>query len=195
VCGNLFASANDPRGLGLSTLAYQFIGGVLHHAPALAAVACPTINSYKRLYSATTDSGATWAPVQLAYGDNNRTASVRVTGGHIEVRFPDSSANPYLLSAAILAAGMDGVRRGLDPGDPLNRDLYRITAPEIATLGLRQLPSTLALALAELDHSEVLRDALGSDLVDEFLMIKRREIGQFQTAVTDWERNAYLTFY
>jgi glutamine synthetase len=194
-CGNLFSSADDPRGLGLSPLAYRFLAGVLHHAPALAAVACPTINSYKRLYSATTDSGATWAPIQLAYGDNNRTASVRVTGGHIEVRFPDSSANPYLLSAAILAAGMDGVRRELDPGEPLNRDLYRIGASEIEELGLKQLPSTLAHALAALDHSEVLREALGSDLIDEFLMIKRREIGQFQTSVTDWERNAYLTFH
>lgn len=193
--GNLFASADDPRGLGLSPLAYQFLGGVLHHAPALAAVACPTINSYKRLYASKTDSGATWAPVQLAYGDNNRTASVRVTGGHIEVRFPDSSANPYLLSAAILAAGIDGIRRQLDPGEPLNRDLYQITTPEIAELGLRQLPGSLSEALTALDQSVVLRDALGSALVDEFLGIKRREIAQFQSYVTDWERNSYLTFY
>lgn len=194
-CGNLFAAKDDPRGLGLSPLAYQFLSGVLEHAPALAAVACPTINSYKRLYASMTDSGATWAPVQLAYGDNNRTASIRVTGGHIEVRFPDSSANPYLLSTAILAAGIDGIRRKLDPGEPLNRDLFQLGSNEAAELGLSQLPSTLAHALAALDRSEVLREALGSDLVNEFLTIKRREIHQFQTSVTDWERNAYLTFY
>ena len=122
---NLFDDESDTRGLALSQLAYHFLGGLLAHARALAAVCAPTVNSYKRLVVGRALSGATWAPAYIAYGDNNRTACVRIPGGRLELRLPDSGCNPYLaLAARSLAAGMDGVERKLDPGEPNNINLY-----------------------------------------------------------------------
>ena len=124
---NLFEDASDKRGLKLSTLAYQFLGGVLAHARALAAVCAPTVNSYKRLVVGRALSGATWAPAYVAYGDNNRTACVRIPGGRLELRLPDSGCNPYLALAAVVAAGLDGIERKLDPGEPTNLNMYELS--------------------------------------------------------------------
>ena len=124
----LFADPADPRGLGLSQLAYHYIGGLIEHGPALAAVTCPTVNSYKRFGVGAPQSGATWAPAYATYGGNNRTQMLRVPeGGRVENRACDGAANPYLAMAAQLAAGLDGIDRGLDPGEP-NRDNLHVAA-------------------------------------------------------------------
>ena len=131
----LFADADDPRGLGLSRLAYHYIGGLIEHGPALAAVTCPTVNSYKRFGVGAPQSGATWAPAYATYGGNNRTQMLRVPeGGRVENRACDGSANPYLAMAAQLAAGLDGIDRGLDPGEP-NRDNLHVLRPRRSPAG------------------------------------------------------------
>ena len=121
---NLFLDEKDKRGMGLSKMGYHFLGGLLHHARALTAICAPTVNSYKRLVVGRALSGATWAPAYITYGDNNRTCMVRIPYGRIEIRLPDGSCNPYLASAAILAAGIDGVDNGIEPGEPNNTNLY-----------------------------------------------------------------------
>src|SRR5439155_3554543 len=128
---NLFAAdpALDPRGLGISTLGYQFLGGILHHARALCAVTSPTVNCFKRLQvgQALTGSrsGFTWVPAFITFGDNNRTQMLRVPEpGHVEDRTVSSACNPYLAIAAYIAAGLDGIARQLDPGDPNLGNLY-----------------------------------------------------------------------
>ena len=137
----------DKRGLALSAMAYQFLGGLVAHAKGLAAIAAPSVNSYKRLVSRGSRSGATWAPVHIAYGNNNRTGCVRVPGGRLEMRLPDSGCNPYLATAAIVAAGMDGVRRQLDPGRPNNVNLYEEDAASLASRGIGVLPQNLSEAI------------------------------------------------
>ena len=109
---------------GCRRLAYHFLGGLLAHARALSAIAAPTINSYKRLVVGRALSGATWAPAYISYGDNNRTSMVRIPYGRLEMRLPDGGCNPYLVTSAIIAAGLDGVERKLDPGKPNNANLY-----------------------------------------------------------------------
>ena len=122
---NLFLDESDPRGLGLSELAYHFIGGLKEHARAYSALTAPTVNSYKRLKLGTTASGATWSPVWISYGYNNRTQMLRIPGpGRVEDRTIDGSCNPYLAAAAVLAAGLDGIERGLDAGEPNAENLY-----------------------------------------------------------------------
>src|SRR6202011_878595 len=124
---NAFHDPGDKSGMGLSTMAYQFLAGVLTHARAFCAVAAPTVNSYKRLVVGRSLSGSTWAPAYIAYGDNNRTACVRGPHGRLELRLPDGAANPYLATAALAAAGLDGIDRRLEPGEPLNINLYDLT--------------------------------------------------------------------
>src|SRR5271154_311636 len=111
---NIFYDKSDKRGLGLSQLGYWFLGGLMEHARALAGICAPTVNSYKRLVVGRSLSGATWAPAYIAYGNNNRTACVRIPFGRIELRLPDGAANPYLATAALAAAGLDGIERRLD---------------------------------------------------------------------------------
>ena len=141
---NLFLDESDPRGLGLSELAYHFIGGLKEHARAYSALTAPTVNSYKRLKVGTTTSGATWSPVWISYGYNNRTQMLRIPGpGRIEDRTIDGSCNPYLAAAAVLAAGLDGIERGLDAGEPNAENLYAIPYDELKGRGLETLPATL----------------------------------------------------
>jgi glutamine synthetase len=192
---NLFYDAKDKRGLKLSTMGYWFVGGVLEHARALAAVCAPSINSYKRLVVGRALSGATWAPAYIAYGDNNRTACVRIPGGRLELRLPDGSCNPYLATAAILAAGMDGVKRKLDPGQPNNNDLYGYSPEAIAEHGIGLLPQNLGEALAALDQDPVIKNALGPELAQEFITLKRMEWIEYSRHVSDWEVNRYLEFF
>ncbi len=192
---NLFADPQDPRGLGLSPMAYAFAAGLLAHAPALTAICAPTVNSYKRLVVGRALSGATWAPAYIAYGDNNRTACVRITSGRIEFRLPDGSCNPYLASAAILAAGMDGVRRNLDPGPANNTDLYAATREAIAAAGIRHLPQNLGEAVAALEADDVVRGALGAALAAEFIALKRMEWIEYSRSVSAWETDRYLEMF
>ena len=192
---NLFYDEADANGLKLSQMGYWFLGGLLAHARALAAVCAPSVNSYKRLVVGRALSGATWAPAYIAYGDNNRTACVRIPGGRLELRLPDGSCNPYLATAAILAAGMDGVRRKLDPGQPTNLNLYELAPEDIVARGITLLPQNLGEALDALAADEVVKNALGSGLAAEFLKLKRMEWIEYCRHVSDWEVGRYLEFF
>ena len=192
---NLFHDDGDRRGLGLSSMGYQFLAGLLAHAPALAAVCAPTINSYKRLVVGRALSGATWAPAYIAYGDNNRTACVRIPYGRIEMRLPDGACNPYLAAAAILAAGLDGLERKLDPGEPLNENLYELSLKEIQRRKIGVLPQTLSLAIDALEADEVVQAGLGVDLAKEFIELKRREWVEYSRHVSDWETSRYVEMF
>jgi glutamine synthetase len=195
---NVFLDENDPRGLGLSETAYHFIGGLKKHARAYSAVTAPTVNSYKRLKVGSTTSGATWSPVWISYGYNNRTQMLRIPGpGRIEDRTIDGSTNPYLAATAILAAGLDGIAQGLDAGDPNSENLYSVPIGELRARGLQTLPSNLYEATMELERDDVLRTALGrargEDYVDYFINVKRDEWSRYHEQVTPWEITEYLT--
>ncbi len=192
---NLFLDRSDRRQLGLSGLAYQFLGGLMAHAPALTAICAPCVNSYKRLVVGRSFSGATWAPAYISYGDNNRTSMVRIPFGRIELRLPDSSANPYLATAAVIAAGLDGIERGLDPGDPLNINLYTLTPDELRQKGVQVLPQSLHEAVAALAADPLFSTQLGADFIAEFIRLKQMEWVDYHRSVSDWEVSRYLEFF
>src|ERR1019366_8425096 len=146
----------------------HFLGGVLEHARGLCAIAAPTVNSYKRLVVGRALSGATWAPAYIAYGDNNRTACVRVPHGRLEIRLPDSACNPYLVSAALIAAGLDGIDRKLDPGPAQNINMSQVSMEELAVKGIKLLPQSLHEAIDALEEASVICNGLGADLAPEF---------------------------
>ncbi len=171
----LFADPADPRGLGLSPMAYQYIAGLIEHAPALAAITCPTVNSYKRF-------------------------GLRVPeAGRVENRGCDGSANPYLAMAAQLAAGLDGIDRGLDPGEPNRDNLHALPPAEVASRGIKSLPPTLLHAADQLVADDVLRDALGKTpdgyYIDYYAKVKREEFQAWHAVVSDWETDHYLTLF
>ena len=192
---NIFHDPTDRRGMGLSTLAYHFIGGILHHAPALTALLAPTVNSYKRLVVGNNASGTTWAPVFIAYGDNNRTAMVRIPYGRIELRVGDASMNPYLATAALIAAGMDGVERELDPGEPYNVNFYALSSQAISDLGVATLPQTLQEAVAALEADPLFARTLGAEIIAEFIALKKNEWSEYNRHVGQWETDRYLSFF
>lgn len=191
----LFHDDADPRGLGLTPLAYHFLGGILTHARALAAIAAPTVNSYKRLVVGRALSGATWAPAYICYGDNNRTSMVRIPYGRLELRLSDGSCNPYLTTAALLAAGLDGIDRKLDPGEPNNTNLYEWSSEALRAAEIGVLPQNLNEALDELERDSVLCHAIGADLAAEFLQVKRMEWVEYQRHVSSWEVDRYLELF
>ena len=196
----LFADPADSRGLGISQLGYQYIAGLIDHGPALAGITCPTVNSYKRMGVGAPQSGATWAPAYATYGGNNRTQMLRVPeAGRVENRAVDGSANPYLAMAAQLAAGLDGIDRGLDPGEPNKDNLYLLSADEVGGRGIRTMPPTLLHAMDELVADDVMRDALGKtadgDYVDYYAKVKREEFHAWHSVVSDWEVERYLTLF
>lgn len=192
---NLFNDDSDKNGLGLSEMAYHFLGGLLHHAKALCAFSAPTVNSYKRLVVGRSLSGATWAPAFISYGDNNRTAMVRVPYGRLEFRLPDSGSNSYLVTAAIIAAGLDGIEKKLSPGQPRNINHYKLSLEELADLGIETLPQSLNEAMNELEKSTLFREQFGEGFVKEFIDIKRMEWVEYQRHVSDWEINRYVEFF
>jgi glutamine synthetase len=197
---NLFEDADDPRGLGLSEMAYNFIGGLKAHAKAYIALTAPTVTSYKRLVVGAPTSGATWAPAYIAYGRNNRTMMLRVPdAGRVEDRTVDGSCNPYLGATAVLAAGMDGIERGLDPGEPMTGNLYEMPEADRDAAGIELLPANLLDATRELEKCDVLRAALGrardEDYIDYFVRCKRREWTQAHEQITQWELDRYLQLY
>jgi glutamine synthetase len=191
---NLFMDKNDPNGMDLSTLAYQFMAGILKHAPALAALCAPTVNSYKRLVVGRSLTGATWAPAYISYGDNNRSSMVRIPGGRLELRLPDGACNPYLATAAVIAAGLDGIENKLDPGKPHNMNLYELSPEELKAEGIEILPQNLHEALLALEQDTLLCDALGP-VAGEFLSLKHREWVEYMRHVSDWELKSYLEFF
>lgn len=192
--------AEDPRGLGLSELAYQFLGGLKAHAKAYIAVTAPTVNSYKRLSVGAPESGSTWAPAYVSYGYNNRTQMLRIPApGRIEDRTVDGSCNPYLAATAMIGAGLDGIERGLDPGDPNSANLYTLSDDELAAAGIELLPANLLDATRELERCQALRAALGrtadGDYVDYYVKIKRREVQAAHEQITPWELERYLQLF
>ena len=176
---NLF---KDPDGdQGLSELAYHFLGGVIHSAEALCAITNPTVNSYKRINAPVTASGATWAPNYISYSGNNRTHMVRTPeDDRFEFRLPDGAANPYLLQAAVLAAGLDGIANKRDPGERLDVDM---NAPGVDLTGLRQLPLYLLDALRAFERSDVLTHGAGRRVCHQLRQTQDgRMAGIFQPA-------------
>ncbi len=190
----------DTKGLGLSEMAYSFVAGLIEHAPALVAVTCPIVNSYKRMGVGAPTSGATWAPAYAAYGGNNRTQMIRVPEpDRIELRLADGAANPYLMFAAILACGLDGIDRGLDPGEPNTDNLFTLSADEVAAKGIVSLPPTLLHAAEQLATNDVLRDGLGQTphgpYRDYFVKTKTDEFLAHHHQVTAGEVDQYLTLF
>jgi glutamine synthetase len=190
----------DPRGLGLSPTAYHFIAGLKAHAKASIALTAPTVTSYKRLVIGAR-SGSAWAPVHVSYGYNNRTQMLRIpAAGRIEDRSVDGSCNPYLAATAVLAAGLDGVERELDPGEPTTElNLHELDEASLSELGIERLPANLLDATRELERDEVLRAALGDcgseDYVDYYVRVKQREWQEAHEQVTPWELERYLQLY
>ncbi|SAK73046.1 glutamate--ammonia ligase [Caballeronia pedi] len=191
---NLFSDKSDPKGMGLSKLGYQFTSGLLAHAPALAALCNPTVNSYKRLVVGRSLTGATWAPAYISYGDNNRSTMVRMPGERIELRLPDGSCNPYLATAAVIAAGLDGIDRELPLGPPANENLYEWTPAKLKEHGIGVLPQNLEQALDALEADHLICEALGP-VAQEFLKLKRMEWLEYMRHVSDWELKSYLEFF
>lgn len=188
-----FPHPADGRGLGLSPLAYAAIAGVLDHSPAFHAFAAPTVNSYKRLGARSTTSGASWAPKSATYGGNDRTHYIRVPDDQrIEIRGGDGSANPYLLIAGALTAGLDGIERSLDPGEPGRPD------GASGASAARPFPRTLVDAVAALESDPVMRSVLDAstsgDAVSRYYCDrKREEFYAWHDQVSAWELDTYLT--
>ncbi len=193
---NLFLDKSDPR--GLSSVALSFLGGLLAHAKGLCALTAPSVNSYKRFGARSPRSGATWAPVFIAHGGNNRTLMVRVPApGRLEYRTADNSSNPYLAASGLLAAGMDGIARGLKVDAGRDGNLFLLSAGEGAAQGLDLLPANLGEALDELERDDVLCSALGKEYTDVYLSTKREEWDEYHQmisqSVTPWEMKRYLS--
>jgi len=182
----------------LSQTARYYIGGLLDHAEALTAITCPTVNSYKRLVPGFE------APINVMYSRRNRSALIRIpmylkgekykNRRRIEYRGVDPSTNPYFAFAAILSAGLDGIKKKIDPGDPVDKDVYEMSASEKADAGIKQLPTTLRDALEALESDNLFKEVLGSHLYDGFVDYKTHEWNQYCLYVTPWEIMKYLDY-
>ncbi len=192
---SLFSDDSDDKSLGLSELAYHFLGGLFDHAAALSALVAPSVNSYKRLVVGRALSGATWAPAYISYGDNNRTTMVRVPYGHLELRLSDSSCNPYLATAAVICAGLDGIERKLDSGEPHNFNHYDYSLDEIRKMGIGILPQSLKEAIDALEKDSLFGEQLGSDFIEEFIEVKEMEWIEYERHISKWEIDRYLEYY
>ena len=188
---NLFLDEADEN--GLSQTAYWFIGGILKHAKALAAVANPLVNSYKRLITGAPRSGATWAPVYITYGGNNRTQMIRIPApGRIENRSGDGAANPYLAMTVMLAAGLDGIENKIHPDTRNDENLYEVPEDELRRRGINVLPRSLKEAVDCLEADEVVKNALGAEYGDYYIQVKNGEWHQYHSTVSQWEADNYL---
>jgi glutamine synthetase len=190
---NLMRDSDDPRGMGWSSLAYSFIAGIMKHADALAAVLTPTVNSYKRLNPRLADGTASWAPVWSAYGQQNRSCMLRLPKNRpaVENRAVDSSANTYLAAAFLLAAGLDGIERDLDPGDPVDSELTEVR-PDPSVNAVR-LPRNLLEATDAFADSKLACQVFPAQFIEEYTEMKYAEWHSYHCVVTDWERDRYLT--
>ncbi len=185
---NLF---HDRRGeLGLSKLAYQFLGGIMHNADAFTALFNPTVNSYKRLNAPVTASGATWAPNSVTYTGNNRTHMIRIPDpGRFELRLMDGAANPYLMQAALAAAGLDGMANARDPGKRLDINMYE---DGHRLKRVKRLPLNMLDAVRLFDKSKVARERLGGAFVSAFVKLKLEEWNSYSRSLSQWERDNTL---
>ncbi len=184
--------------LGLSKMAYNFLGGVIKHASSLSAFFNPTINSYRRINAPPTKSGASWSPSSISYTGNNRTHMIRIPDpGRFELRLMDGSANPYLLQASVLAAGINGIKNKIDPGKPLNCNMYEDFAKYP---NLPKLPNELDQSLKQLKQNKEMNDAFGADVINSYLKLRSTEIKEFNNIerfdkskpITKWERQNTL---
>jgi glutamine synthetase len=181
---NVFA--DDAQELGLSTDGRSFLGGIMKHATALAAITNPTVNSYKRINAPVTASGATWAPNTVTWSGNNRTHMVRVPGpGRFELRLPDGAANPYLLQAVIIAAGLSGLRSKADPGKRYDIDMY---AEGHTVTDAKKLPLNLLDAIREYDGDAALKEMMGAEFSSAFVKMKTQEWNSYMGHFSDWEK-------
>ena len=196
---NLFACdpKDDPRGLGLTPMAYSFIAGILRHGRAICAAFAPTVNSYKRLVRRGLMSYYSWAPVFNSFGTNNRTNSIRVPmgGGRCESRNADSACNPYLAATLALAAGLEGIRENLDPGHPQEDNLYELSEPELAKRGISYLPRNLEEAVEAFAADPFIEKTLGKGLRDEFITYKSEEWRTYHQQVSAWEIAQYARLF
>ena len=183
---------------GLSKLAYNFLGGVMKNAESLSAFFNPTINSYRRINAPPTTSGATWSPSSISYSGNNRTHMIRIPDpGRFELRLMDGSANPYLLQAGIIAAGLFGMNNKSDPGEPLTCNMYTDSKnyPNLA-----KLPNDLEDSLSKLDANIHLKKAFSEEVINSYIKLKNQEIDEFNKEevfdkkkdITNWEKNNTL---
>lgn len=189
---NLFDDANDE--MGLSPLAYHFLGGVLNSAGPLCAFFNPTVNSYKRINASTTASGASWSPNTITYGGNNRTHMVRIPDpGRFEFRLMDGSANPYMLQAGLLAAGLEGMREQRDPGKRLDVNMYEYRREsELRRLKIQKLPLNLLDALRLLDKSKIVRGEIGDEVIDSYIKLRMQDWTSYCGHLSNWEREHTL---
>jgi len=189
---NVFAGDGEGQTgeVGLSERGKHFLGGIMKHASALAAITNPTVNSYKRINAPRTVSGATWAPNTVTWTGNNRTHMVRVPGpGRFELRLPDGAANPYLLQAVIIAAGLSGIRTRADPGKRHDIDMY---AEGHKVRGAPKLPLNMLDAIREFDRDKALKTAMGAEFSASFIKMKMQEWNSFVTHFSRWERDHTL---
>ncbi|MEL6287151.1 MAG: type III glutamate--ammonia ligase [Pseudomonadota bacterium] len=185
---NVFA--DDAGEMGLSKTAYHFLGGLIHNAQAMTAITNPTVNSFKRINAPRTLSGATWSPNTVTYGGNNRTHMIRIPDpGRFEFRLADGAANPYLLQAVALAAGLDGMANTRDPGERLDIDMY--AEPEKAP-NAKKLPLNMLDAIRAFADSQPLRERLGAEFCDAFVKLKTDEWNAYSRHLTQWERDTTL---
>jgi glutamine synthetase len=187
---NLFRDADDVRGMGWSKAAYGFVAGVIGHARAIAAVANPTVNSYKRLTPRLSDGEVSWAPIHAAYGDNNRSCMLRLPRNRpaIENRAVDAAANTYLTAALLLAAGMEGIKLGLDPGEPIEELTYDLSARS----DLTRLPRNLLEAVDAFREDPLVHEVFPAALVADYADMKQGEWDDYHGQVSAWEREKYL---
>ncbi|MDC0601044.1 type III glutamate--ammonia ligase [Candidatus Pelagibacter sp.] len=193
---NKFLDKSD--NLGLSKMAYNFLGGVIKNASSLSAFFNPTINSYRRINAPPTKSGATWSPSSISYTGNNRTHMIRIPDpGRFELRLMDGSVNPYLLQASVLAAGLYGLKNKIDPGKPLNCNMYEDHAkyPD-----LPKLPNELGQSLEQLKNNKEMNDAFGKETIMSYIKLRSLEIREFQSKenfdktkpISKWEKDNTL---
>ncbi|MDG1972344.1 MAG: type III glutamate--ammonia ligase [Paracoccaceae bacterium] len=181
---NVFA--DKKMDLGLSAKGLNFLGGIVKHAKVMCAITNPTVNSYKRINAPVTSSGATWAPNTVTWTSNNRTHMVRVPGpGRFELRLPDGAVNPYLLQAVIIAAGLEGINKEMDPGKRHEINMY---TEGHTVKNAPRLPLNLLDALREFDKDKTLKAALGENVSAAFLKLKHQEWDRFTAHFTEWER-------
>ena len=188
---NIFYDPKDPLKNGLSKEAYSFIAGLIEHIDAITAIANPIINSYKRLLPGYE------APVHIAWSCKNRSPLIRIPAARgsetrIELRSPDPSANPYLLLACCLAAGLDGIKKGLTPPDSVNYNLFNMTQEELEAQGIRSLPTNLKEALVALDKDELIKKTLGEHIYRNFRELKLREWAEYSENISRWEIDKYI---
>ena len=192
---NLFKCdpAEDPKGLGLTELGYQFIAGIIKHGRALCAAFAPTVNSYKRLVRQGDMPYFTWAPVFNSFGSNNRTNSIRVpmNGGRCESRNADGAVNPYLAATLALAAGLEGIEQQLDPGNPQEDNLYELSETERKERGIEFLPRTLQEAVEAFSEDPFIEQVLGKELKNEFIKYKQQEWNEYHQQISAWEIDRY----